>query len=827
MANPKPNLKLQSALQNKNVKWILHNIYKYESGKINGKVNLGGHNQSSGDSTAFGAAQFIGSTRNKIKNKYNIDAWKNDRIEQELAVVALIDSNGDLDKILNGDFKPLKNNKYWEAFSNDKNFKKLSRNKPEGWEYELEKTQKNVVFEPVKSWNSLPEDVRNKKKYWFDKKYKGDFPHEIKTNEKGLIDDKSKIKKLDDASSYVAYSEFKKETNKEKEKLQKQGASYQKTYNDNITALTKKYQKKFGTENLTRGAQLVSEENEFVFKKNNKHYQKIKKLNSENEKLLRKKDSGVELSEKDNKKLESIQRQIKGSYANIRLDADSEKLKSLKTKMNNSEFGSKDYNQAKSEYDKVKTWNDKIKSGFQKESNHPVYKREQETINYYQKQYDNIEDKNSLHAKNKLAHLETLKRRSPKLNVNEYIGDEDLSNISDLYQTEVFEPTTINEDDSDNVINPDDTIDNNETTEVKDTNDYSFDTSDIDGTTSSMYQDDLDNQEKQSVKGFLKDNPMSVLSAALGIKGVVDSQTDLPDIDVKDQTALSNSFYEYLGNLEKISKQGFTPEEEAAHLKQINDGYMASVDLAVQASGGNRANVLAQSGQLNANKNKNLLAFASQDAQLQRQNLEKYGQALQYKEAFNERKDTRMQANEYNRQRSEFERASSKREGGAALAASSIQSLVNSVRDYKETGEGSALDRYMKYMEKKRENEGLKINPDTKKPFQNAEEEAAYNAKQKDLNFRIQNAGLDFSHKLKSASLTKVDKELIFKKANLLQGEDKFNFFKNYDLNKGKNGLDDYFNPEENMKKQADFSSLNTPLKSNLAEENIYKDFIS
>ena len=272
----------------------------------------------------------------------------------------------------------------------------------------------------------------------------------------------------------------------------------------------------------------------------------------------------------------------------------------------------------------------------------------------------------------------------------------------------------------------------------------------------------------------------------------------------------------------------FTPEEEANYLKQINDGYMASVDLAVQASGGNRAKVLSQAGKLNANKNDALLSFASQDAQLQRQNLEKYGQALQYKEAFNERKDTRMQSNEYNRQRAEFERASSKRQGGAALAAGSIQSLVNSIRDYKETGEGSVLDNYRKYMANKIKSEGIKINPDTGKPFQNAEEESNYYANQKDLNSKYKTAALDFGRNLKlNSNLTKPDKDYIYQRTKNLGKKEMVDFLNIYDLKTGPDGLKRILDPVEksSLKDEMDFSSLEKPITEDLAKENIYNDF--
>ena len=113
---------LKKYLDNDNVKWVIYNIYKYESDKTeDGQINLGGFNQNAGNSSAFGAGQFIGKTRNKILKDYGVDAWSDNVEEQELAILALIDDekslHGGLDKISTGDVKTFadKSNQ-WQAF---------------------------------------------------------------------------------------------------------------------------------------------------------------------------------------------------------------------------------------------------------------------------------------------------------------------------------------------------------------------------------------------------------------------------------------------------------------------------------------------------------------------------------------------------------------------------------------------------------------------------------------------------------------------------------------------------------------------------------------
>jgi hypothetical protein len=176
MAKDLPQLK--EYLDNKNVQWFIYNILKNESDKTSdGKINTGGYNQNAGNSSAFGAGQFVGSTRNNILKEYNIDAWSPDLEEQKLAIVALLDNVGQLDQIKKGDFSSQYDSKkgQWEAFHNKEG---ILDNKPNKWETEYTTLSDTAVYRPDESWAKIPEDIKVEKLNLFENKYKG-LPTEI------------------------------------------------------------------------------------------------------------------------------------------------------------------------------------------------------------------------------------------------------------------------------------------------------------------------------------------------------------------------------------------------------------------------------------------------------------------------------------------------------------------------------------------------------------------------------------------------------------------------------------------------------------------------
>ena len=157
---------LQGYLNNENVQFFLYSILKYESGKINGKVNIGGHNETSGNSSAFGSQQFIGDTRNEILQKYGVDAWSQDLEEQQLATLALLHRRKQLENAAAGDYSNIKD---WEAF-NEENRTRLD-NRPENWLEQYNSFKSDSVYDPSSSWAKIPEEMKKQKKEIFDRKY--------------------------------------------------------------------------------------------------------------------------------------------------------------------------------------------------------------------------------------------------------------------------------------------------------------------------------------------------------------------------------------------------------------------------------------------------------------------------------------------------------------------------------------------------------------------------------------------------------------------------------------------------------------------------------
>lgn len=178
---------LQEYLKNEHVQWFLHNVLSHESDSIEkgGLVNYGGFNQGGGNSSAFGAGQFIGSTRKEVIDAYGVDAWSNDLNEQLMATIALLDMDRDLDKVASGDFESvfgvsdLKKNKKgemlggsrWQAFypKGHRDYVKSSQNltilgaRPEGWKNKYNMQLSTAVYDPEYSWNKILTQKNGKK----------------------------------------------------------------------------------------------------------------------------------------------------------------------------------------------------------------------------------------------------------------------------------------------------------------------------------------------------------------------------------------------------------------------------------------------------------------------------------------------------------------------------------------------------------------------------------------------------------------------------------------------------------------------------------------
>ena len=165
--------------ENENIQWFVHNIFNSESGRMEDGVTLnhGGFNESAGNSTAFGAGQFIGKTRQETLDTYGVDAWSKDINEQVNAMIALLHTDGDLDKIAGGDFEgvfgksTLRKNKKgemiggsrWQAFypEGHKDFVENNKNstlfgpRGVGWQDKFKNQLETSVYDQEYSWKKI------------------------------------------------------------------------------------------------------------------------------------------------------------------------------------------------------------------------------------------------------------------------------------------------------------------------------------------------------------------------------------------------------------------------------------------------------------------------------------------------------------------------------------------------------------------------------------------------------------------------------------------------------------------------------------------------
>ena len=166
MADKKSNIaKYQKQIDNnKYLQYLIYVTYKEEAGKTStGMPNLGSFNESNdpkigGNSSAFGMGQFTADTRNDILKKYGIDAWSEDRKEQEAAVIALTEHRGYLAQVSNGRFESLAENGPWEAFKSPDS-EILNFFEQGDWNMELEDMRNGARFAPQESIANINPEI--------------------------------------------------------------------------------------------------------------------------------------------------------------------------------------------------------------------------------------------------------------------------------------------------------------------------------------------------------------------------------------------------------------------------------------------------------------------------------------------------------------------------------------------------------------------------------------------------------------------------------------------------------------------------------------------
>ena len=157
---------------------------------------------------------------------------------------------------------------------------------------------------------------------------------------------------------------------------------------------------------------------------------------------------------------------------------------------------------------------------------------------------------------------------------------------------------------------------------------------------------------------------------------------------------VSGAFRNYAAELKKLSEIGLRPEEEAYAKRMITESYSGSIDQLVKASGGARNLVLGNLGRIDAQKNKSLIELAVADASAKTNALHKYGEAMQYINDFDARRDIANNERKY-------KDVLMTKEAGAQLAQASFAGLIDSLNEYRDNKPGSLnhLRRSYFYME--------------------------------------------------------------------------------------------------------------------------------
>ena len=165
--------------------------------------------------------------------------------------------------------------------------------------------------------------------------------------------------------------------------------------------------------------------------------------------------------------------------------------------------------------------------------------------------------------------------------------------------------------------------------------------------------------------------PGTLVSAALGRQAYHDAMKEIKPLELP---GVSNMFKQHLHQVQQLSKMGFSPAEAQKHRKDIDSAYKRGIENAVRGTAGDRAKFLANSGLLDSQRASALLDFAATDAEIQRQNLSQYGQALQFHEDYNYRKAAQERSDDLQEQ-------IRNKQGASNFAQLAFQQITDNLND--------------------------------------------------------------------------------------------------------------------------------------------------
>lgn len=200
----------------------------------------------------------------------------------------------------------------------------------------------------------------------------------------------------------------------------------------------------------------------------------------------------------------------------------------------------------------------------------------------------------------------------------------------------------------------------------------------------SFYAHDLDEPTPRGnykEENFKNNFPfLDVLGAGVSIvAGTVGAQKDIPYRDEK----VNDAFLNYASELARLSKIGLSPEEEAMAKQNLAESYSGALKGVVRASGGDRNIVLGNLGRLDAQKQHSLSQLAIEEANIKRQALYQYGEAMKYINEYDTNRDIANNERLYRKTLRD-------KEASADLASMGWETLMDNLAYYEENKPGSA-----------------------------------------------------------------------------------------------------------------------------------------
>ena len=722
--------KLKKYLDNKNVQYFLYQIFKGESDKDDGVVNLAGFNQSGPDpknnyysSSAFGSQQFTGVTRNDILEKYNIDAWSKDVDEQQMATLALLDTDGTLADVAKGDYKSTITRGRWAAFTDHPEL--LTGEKAKDWSSKYENLKSTAVYEPKKSWDKIPDKNKPGKIKLFNGKTYGPIMEEL-----GLSD----------------------------------------TINSNISK--------------ARLAQINSLSNKETFENNinlslSKEEQTAANIVGDAKKLVEIHDATVnvktEVEDQDAFRVtvDGISRSFANDLKDGRFEGDDDDSRSEYFKRISNAFGWSDIDQLNPEqlgiargqvdeffqYTKGQAYGERIggdqswDSLFEDMTEDKYYRSlelSQEigiprvgrapkkvyaelggnpiTMQMIEGNYntENGYDGRKL-IYNEGVYDSYLANKAPKLREQISSGESSLEDVVDYLGENQTETYIIPEGEENKISQPivDSELFPKATTLLDDPDidvdedvDEDFEVEDVtisvapdaERTLSSLTQEELEDYE-----GWLSDNPdgafedwnklseattevaegsdeyfdlrgegafeesfldkLGGVSSLIGLAtGAIGLGAALKDVDIPKDPKLGPAFQQRLSESKRLAQQGLTPSELAKAHNDLDSSYATGIENIVRGSAGNRAQFMAGLGGLDVARQSALMDIAVADAGMQRQNQQKYDSMMMVNEQYEAGRQAKYQD-------AQFAQDTAKQAAGAALAGTSMSMIANAIGD--------------------------------------------------------------------------------------------------------------------------------------------------